>query len=121
MNDSKTLVGIRLEDCNPSLNSSSRGLTIFAASAFSTDTSGFNLDPVADAGADDEVEDTDDDSYETVTLDGSASSDPDGDIASWSPELTQRMAMFVQAFKDIRHLTVQDFYQLLPLPATARA
>jgi len=83
LNDSKTLVGIRLEDCNPSLNGSARGLTIFAASAFSTDTSGFNLDPVADAGADDEVEDTDDDSYETVTLDGSASSDPDGDIASW--------------------------------------
>lgn len=45
----------------------------------------------------------------------------DGDVASWSPELTRRMAMFVQAFKDIRHLTVQDFYQLLPLPATARA
>jgi len=42
----------------------------------------------------------------------------DGDIASWSPQLTQRMAIWVGEFKEIRHLLVQDFYQLLPIPTT---
>ena len=40
----------------------------------------------------------------------------DGDIASWSPQLTQQMAIWVGEFKEIRHLLVQDFYQLLPIP-----
>jgi len=43
----------------------------------------------------------------------------DGDVASWSPELTTRMAAFVAEFKAARHLMVQDFYQLLPMPTTA--
>jgi len=42
----------------------------------------------------------------------------DGDIASWSPELTARMAPWVEVFKTVRHLLVQDFYQLLPIPTT---
>lgn len=43
----------------------------------------------------------------------------DGDIASWSPELTERMVSWVSEFKAVRHLMVQDFYQLLPIPTTA--
>ena len=42
----------------------------------------------------------------------------DGDIASWSASLTSRMARWVEEFKAVRHLMVQDFYQLLPLPTT---
>ena len=42
----------------------------------------------------------------------------DGDIASWSPDLTARMACWVDEFKAIRHLLAQDFYQLLPMPMT---
>jgi len=42
----------------------------------------------------------------------------DGDIASWSPELTQRMSFWVAEFKAIRYLLVQNFYQLLPIPTT---
>lgn len=42
----------------------------------------------------------------------------DGDIASWSSSLTNRMARWVSEFKAIRHLLVQDFYQLLPIPTT---
>jgi alpha-galactosidase len=41
----------------------------------------------------------------------------DGDIASWSPGLTARYSQWVRLFKEIRHLLVQDFYQLAPLPA----
>jgi len=40
----------------------------------------------------------------------------DGRITEWSPELTARMARWVGEFKAIRHLLVQDFYQLLPMP-----
>ena len=40
----------------------------------------------------------------------------DGDIASWSPELTSRVAGWVNVFKQLRHLFVQDFHQLLPTP-----
>jgi len=43
----------------------------------------------------------------------------DGDIASWSPTLAKRMAKWSNEFKEIRHLLVQDFYQLLPIPTTA--
>lgn len=43
----------------------------------------------------------------------------DGDIASWSPQWTARAREWVEVFKAIRHLLVQDFYQLLPLPTTA--
>lgn len=45
----------------------------------------------------------------------------DGDIASWSSELTQRYAYWVQQFKAIRHLVVQDFYQLSDPPTDADA
>ena len=45
----------------------------------------------------------------------------DGDVASWSPELTTRMARWADQFKAIRHLLVQDFFQLLPLPTSAEA
>jgi subtilisin family serine protease/subtilase family serine protease len=42
-----------------------------------------NLRPVASAGADQTVTDTNGDGVESVTLDGSASSDPDGSIVSY--------------------------------------
>ena len=42
-----------------------------------------NQRPTADAGADEDVPDSDDTGSETVTLDGSGSSDPDGTIASY--------------------------------------
>lgn len=42
----------------------------------------------------------------------------DGDIASWSSELTQKAANWVQEFKDIRHILVQDFYQLMQVPTS---
>jgi len=42
----------------------------------------------------------------------------DGDVASWSPELTKKMAAWAKMFKATRHLMVQDFYQLLPIPTT---
>ncbi|MHC5061794.1 MAG: DUF7948 domain-containing protein, partial [Planctomycetota bacterium] len=42
-----------------------------------------NRAPKANAGADRSIVDLDDDSYELVTLDGSASSDPDNDIVSY--------------------------------------
>lgn len=44
----------------------------------------------------------------------------DGDIASWSKEWTSRVAALVIRYKEIRHLLVQDFYQLSPMPATDR-
>ena len=44
---------------------------------------GGNEAPVADAGSDQQVTDNDDDGSETVTLDGSGSSDSDGSITSW--------------------------------------
>ena len=43
----------------------------------------------------------------------------DGHIANWSSALTHRMGSGVAEFKTIRHLLVQDFYQLLPQPQTA--
>ncbi|MHB0857565.1 MAG: alpha-galactosidase [Anaerolineae bacterium] len=43
----------------------------------------------------------------------------DGDVASWSSELTDRMAVWVEEFKATRHLMVQNFFQLLPIPSTA--
>ncbi|MFQ5641183.1 MAG: DNRLRE domain-containing protein, partial [bacterium] len=44
---------------------------------------GGNTPPVADAGPDQTVTDSDDSGFEDVTLDGSGSSDPDGTIASY--------------------------------------
>jgi len=44
----------------------------------------------------------------------------DGDIASWSKEWTSRVAALVTRYKEIRHLLVQDFYQLSPVPVTDR-
>ena len=43
----------------------------------------------------------------------------DGDVASWSKRLTRRMARWVEEFKAVRPLLVQDFYQLLPMPTIA--
>ncbi|MBJ22497.1 MAG: hypothetical protein CL933_24060 [Deltaproteobacteria bacterium] len=40
--------------------------------------------PTADAGPDLEITDSDDDGLETASLDGNASSDPDGSLASWT-------------------------------------
>jgi len=45
---------------------------------------GGNQDPVANAGPDQTVVDTDDSGSEPVTLDGSASFDPDGTITTWA-------------------------------------
>jgi subtilisin family serine protease len=42
-----------------------------------------NLLPVADAGPDQTLADSDGDGVELVTLDGSASSDPDGSVVSY--------------------------------------
>ena len=46
-------------------------------------TSAMATQPVADAGPDQTVADSDGDNVETVTLDGSASSDPDGEITTY--------------------------------------
>jgi len=43
----------------------------------------------------------------------------DGDIASWSTPWTARARRWVEVFKSIRHLLVQDFYQLLQMPTTS--
>ncbi|MBI4282940.1 MAG: alpha-galactosidase, partial [Chloroflexi bacterium] len=43
-----------------------------------------------------------------------------GDIASWSTEWSLRAATLIRRYKEIRHLLVQDFYQLSPMPATER-
>ena len=40
----------------------------------------------------------------------------DGDIASWSPALTTRYRQWVDVFKHLRHLLVQDFFQLRAQP-----
>jgi alpha-galactosidase len=40
----------------------------------------------------------------------------DGDIASLSPKFTKEIAGLVKEFKNLRHLFVKDFYQLLPQP-----
>ncbi|MAE28546.1 MAG: hypothetical protein CMJ87_06120 [Planctomycetes bacterium] len=40
----------------------------------------------------------------------------DGDIASWSPRLTRRVAELVGVYKQFRHLLTQDFYPLTPSP-----
>jgi hypothetical protein len=40
-----------------------------------------------------------------------------GDIASWSPELTGRVAELVRVYEEFRHLLVRDFYPLTPQPA----
>ncbi|MBD3242573.1 MAG: hypothetical protein GF331_18430 [Chitinivibrionales bacterium] len=42
----------------------------------------------------------------------------DGRVADLTDEQTACMARWVRQFKAIRHLLVQDFYQLLPQPAT---
>src|SRR4029077_10290177 len=56
------------------------GLNIHDALSYATT----NLPPVADAGADQSVDDINGDGVELVTLDGSASLDQDGRIASYS-------------------------------------
>ena len=40
----------------------------------------------------------------------------DGDIASWSPRLTRRVAALVGIYKQVRWLLTQDCYPLLPAP-----
>jgi len=40
----------------------------------------------------------------------------DGAIANWSSDVTRRYAKWVDTFKELRHLMVQDFHQLLPQP-----
>jgi alpha-galactosidase len=42
----------------------------------------------------------------------------DGDIASWSADWTSKAAQWVREFKSLRHIFVQDFFQLAPMPAT---
>src|SRR5690606_21463742 len=50
-----------------------------------------NVAPIADAGPDQTLTDSDDDGEEEVTLDGSGSTDPDGEIVtySWSANGTE--------------------------------
>jgi len=81
LNSSKSLWGFKVKDADPGLNWNRRGVAIFAATA--TVATGANLEPTADAGTDQVVHDTDRTGAETVTLDGSASSDSDGTIVSW--------------------------------------
>ena len=40
----------------------------------------------------------------------------DGDIASWSPRLTRRVAALVEIYKQVRWLLTQDCYPLTPAP-----
>lgn len=40
----------------------------------------------------------------------------DGDVASWSPNLTARVARLVEVYRSFRHLLVADFYPLTPHP-----
>lgn len=40
----------------------------------------------------------------------------DGDVASWSPSLTERVARLVEVYRTFRHLLVADFYPLTPHP-----
>jgi hypothetical protein len=40
----------------------------------------------------------------------------DGDIASLSPETAERCRFWVSRYKEYRHLLVQDFRQLSPIP-----
>lgn len=42
----------------------------------------------------------------------------DGDIASLTPEAADRARHWADTFKTIRHLLVQDFHQLTPVPTT---
>ena len=64
---------------------------VWGVAVFDLDESGGNQAPVADAGPDQTVPDSDDSGSESVTLDGSGSSDPDGSISSyeWSEDGTQ--------------------------------
>ena len=39
-----------------------------------------------------------------------------GDIASWPPELVKRVRKCTDVFRQVRHLLVQDYYRLLPVP-----
>ncbi|WP_256761907.1 glycoside hydrolase family 36 protein [Cohnella sp. WQ 127256] len=43
----------------------------------------------------------------------------DGDIASWSSQLTITMEKWTSHFKSIRHLLVQNFYQLTSIPTAS--
>ncbi|MFW6146098.1 MAG: PKD domain-containing protein [Planctomycetota bacterium] len=79
----RTLWGVRIEDTAPSLQNNSRGLVILAATAMKVGTDS-NLPPTADAGADRSLPDDDGDGVEPVTLDGTASFDPDGTLVDWT-------------------------------------
>ncbi len=85
LDDSRALWGFRIEDAAPGLNWNSRGLAVFAATA-QTPCDGL-APPVADAGPDQSLTDTDNDGLAAVTLDGTASSD-DGAIVdyAWSED-----------------------------------
>jgi len=78
----KTLWGFRIEDTAPGLQNNPRGLVIIAATAMMVGASS-NLPPNANAGGDQSLIDDDGDGVEPVTLDGTASFDPDGTIVSW--------------------------------------
>ncbi|NLF30680.1 MAG: DUF1565 domain-containing protein [Planctomycetes bacterium] len=86
LDSTRTLWGFRIEDANPALNWAGRGLTIFAATA--TGDSDAPAYPIADAGADQVIIDSDEDGLEDVQLDGSASADTDGVLLThvWTEE-----------------------------------
>ncbi|NLF32925.1 MAG: hypothetical protein GX591_18820 [Planctomycetes bacterium] len=79
----RALWGFRIEDTAPTLQNNSRGLTILAATATRV-SQGTNLAPAANAGTDQSLTDDDGDGVERVTLDGSASFDPDGAVVGWT-------------------------------------
>ena len=85
-----------------------------------------NIDPTANAGEDQEIEDSDKNGSETVTLDGSGSNDPDGKIAvyQWkkgsqvigtgvSPEVNLGVGVHIITLTVIDELGAQDSDQVM--------
>ena len=92
LDETQDLWGFKIEDTNPSLNWNARGVAVFAATAVTAGGSGgSNVAPTAVAGTDQTVQDSDGDGSESVTLDGTGSSDSDGTISSyvWKEGATQ--------------------------------
>jgi hypothetical protein len=84
--DTKNIVndgGVFISDSIFNATVDSRSITTFASYTGNAGKYG-NIIPVADAGSDIEVVDTDENGSETVMLDGTGSTDPDGVITNYS-------------------------------------